>query len=41
MYVNNARVEDDSMRVGKGDGINGRFIILRQGKKKYHLIDLI
>ena len=40
MYVNNARVEDDSMRVGKGDGINGRFIILRQGKKKYHLVEL-
>ena len=41
MYVNNERVEDEQMRVSKDDAVEGQFIILRQGKKKYHLVEIV
>jgi tyrosyl-tRNA synthetase len=37
-YVNNARVEDVARTVGADDLVAGRFLILRSGKKNYHLV---
>jgi tyrosyl-tRNA synthetase len=38
VYVNNARVEDATRSVTIGDAIEGRFVLLRKGKKSYHLV---
>jgi tyrosyl-tRNA synthetase len=38
VYVNSVRVEDTAVRVTMGDTIEGRFILLRKGKKNYHLV---
>jgi tyrosyl-tRNA synthetase len=37
-YVNNVRVEDAAQNVSSRQLIGGRFIVLRTGKKQYHLI---
>jgi tyrosyl-tRNA synthetase len=37
-YVNNARVEDAALTVGAGDLVAGHYLILRSGKKNYHLV---
>ena len=38
VYVNNRRVEDVSRTVTMDDTIGGRFLVLRKGKKNYHLV---
>jgi tyrosyl-tRNA synthetase len=38
VYVNNLRVEDIARAVSMADAIEGRFILIRMGKKRYHLI---
>jgi tyrosyl-tRNA synthetase len=38
VYMNNARVEDAAAMVTMSDTIEGRFLLLRKGKKSYHLI---
>jgi len=38
VYVNNVRVEDPARSVGVDDAIEGRFVLLRKGKKSYHLV---
>ncbi len=38
IYVNNRRITDPSARVGLADAIEGRFLILRKGKKRHHLV---
>lgn len=38
LYLNAARVEDVERRVTRGDAIEGRVIVLRKGKKQYHLL---
>ena len=38
VYLNNQRVEDGQKMVTSEDAIEGRFLILRKGKKKYHLV---
>jgi tyrosyl-tRNA synthetase len=38
VYVNNVRVEDTSRAVTMADTIDGRFLLLRKGKKQYHLV---
>lgn len=38
IYVNNVRVEDPARPVTMDDTIEGRFILLRKGKKSYHLV---
>ncbi len=38
MYVNNVRVDDVDRRVTSSDAIEGRFVVLRKGKKRYHLV---
>lgn len=40
IYVNNRRVADVDHRVGVGDAIEGRFLVLRKGKKSYHMVAL-
>jgi len=38
VYVNNVRVEDVALRLTAGDAIEGRFLLIRKGKKQYHLV---
>lgn len=38
IYMNNVRVEDTARSVTMDDTIEGRFILLRKGKKSYHLV---
>ncbi|MBP8973738.1 MAG: tyrosine--tRNA ligase [Anaerolineae bacterium] len=38
LYLNAARVEDVERRVTLADAIEGRVIVLRKGKKQYHLL---
>jgi tyrosyl-tRNA synthetase len=38
IYVNNRRVEGVDRRVTVGDAIDGRFLVLRKGKKSYQLV---
>jgi tyrosyl-tRNA synthetase len=40
VYVNNVRVEDVARRITVGDAIDGRFTLVRIGKKRYHLVGL-
>jgi tyrosyl-tRNA synthetase len=41
IYLNNQRVSDPAQVVGAQDILDGRFILLRKGKKTYHLIKVI
>ena len=38
IYVNSVRVVDVSRQVTMDDAIDGRFVLLRKGKKSYHLV---
>jgi tyrosyl-tRNA synthetase len=38
IYLNNQRVSDPAQAVAPGDILDGRFLVLRKGKKTYHLI---
>ena len=38
VYVNNVRVGDAGAAVTSDDTIDGRFVLLRKGKKSYHLV---
>lgn len=40
IYLNNVRVTEVDHRVEVGDAIDGRFLLLRKGKKSYHLVAL-
>jgi tyrosyl-tRNA synthetase len=40
IYVNNRRVTDVGHRVVAADAIEGRFLVLRKGKKSYHLVEV-
>jgi tyrosyl-tRNA synthetase len=37
IYLNNRRIESTDYRVTTEDAIEGRFLVLRKGKKNYHL----
>ncbi len=41
VYVNNERAEDPSTTVSMEDAIEGRFVLLRKGKKRYHLVAVL
>ena len=41
VYVNNRRVQDTDRNLTLGDAIEGRFIVLRRGKKTYHLLRVV
>jgi tyrosyl-tRNA synthetase len=38
VYVNNVRVEDATRALTLDDTIEGRFLLIRKGKKQYHLV---
>jgi tyrosyl-tRNA synthetase len=38
VYVNNRRVEDPHAAVTLADAVDGRFLVVRRGKKRYHLL---
>lgn len=38
VYLNNRRVGDSAARVTLDDAVEGRFLVLRRGKKRYHLV---
>ncbi len=38
IYVNNVRVSDTDARITLEESVEGRFIVLRKGKKSYHLV---
>jgi tyrosyl-tRNA synthetase len=41
VYLNNVRIGDEEMRVGSADTLDGGFIVLRKGKKNYHLVKVV
>ena len=41
VYVNNVRAQDVDRAVVMEDAIEGRFVLLRKGKKSYHLIAVV
>ncbi len=41
VYVNNERVGDMAHKVRIEDALEGRFVVLRKGAKKYHLVRLV
>ena len=41
IYVNNRRVEEPTHRVTMRDAIEGQFLVLRKGKKSYHLLRVV
>jgi tyrosyl-tRNA synthetase len=40
VYLNTERVSDPARSVGPDDALHGRYLILRKGKKSYHLVRL-
>ena len=40
MYLNNRRLDDTDRSVSLADAIEGRFLVLRKGRKNYHLIKI-
>ncbi|MEN8375450.1 MAG: tyrosine--tRNA ligase [Gemmatimonadota bacterium] len=38
IYLNNRRVEEADRRLRAADALDGRFLVLRHGKKRYHLV---
>jgi len=40
IYVNNRRISEAARRVRAADAIEGRFLVIRKGKKSYHLVAL-
>jgi len=41
VYLNNLRVGEADRRVGRSDALEGRFLVLRKGKKNYHLVKVL
>ena len=41
VYLNNVRVQDIEARVRLEDAVEGRFLVLRKGKKAYHLVRVV
>ena len=40
VYLNNVRVTDVDRTVGAADAVEGRYLVLRKGKKRYHLVQV-
>jgi tyrosyl-tRNA synthetase len=41
VYLNGIRVDDVDAHVTPQDAVEGRFVVLRKGKKRYHLVELV
>ena len=40
IYVNNNRRGEESAEISPGDLLFGRYVLLRKGKKNYHLLEI-
>ncbi len=40
IYVNNNRIGEESAEISSGDLLFGRYVLLRKGKKNYHLLEV-
>ena len=40
VYLNGARVVDVAAAVGAGDAIDGRYVVVRVGKKRYFVVEV-
>ena len=40
IYVNNRQISDSATVLGPSDVLHGRFVVLRKGKRSYHLVKL-
>lgn len=40
VYLNGVRVDDTAARVDLGAFVEGRFLVLRKGKRRYHLVEV-
>ena len=41
IYLNNVRQEGPEARVTSGQALDGRYLVLRKGKRNYHLVELL
>lgn len=41
IYVNNIKSTGVDQMIGRSDAIDGKFVVLRKGKKKYHLVKIL
>lgn len=41
IYLNNQRIEEPTQLVTTNEAIEGQFLVLRKGRKKYHLVRLV
>ena len=41
MYLNNVRIADAQQSVSRNDAIEGQFLVLRKGRKQYHLVRVV
>jgi len=41
IYLNNQRVSDSAQAVSLSDLLDGRFLVLRRGRKNYHLVKIL
>ena len=41
VYLNNRRVSDPSQMVSIAEAIEGQFLVLRKGRKRYHLVQVM
>jgi tyrosyl-tRNA synthetase len=41
IYVNNVRVGEETRKVTAGDALGGRLLVLRKGRKDYHLVRIL
>src|SRR5690606_8097606 len=41
VYVNNRRVDGIDRRVEATEAVDGRYLVLRKGKRSYHLVELV
>jgi tyrosyl-tRNA synthetase len=41
IYLNNRRVDDPAQAATLADAIDGQFLVLRKGKKRYQLVRVV
>jgi len=41
LYLNNQRIENAGQMVTTNDLFDGKFLVLRKGRKKYHLVKIL
>jgi tyrosyl-tRNA synthetase len=41
IYANNRRISEPDARLTNDDAVEGRYLILRKGKKRYHVVEVV